>query len=139
MALRRHDRLDFVRTTSWDFLKDATGAKRGYLTNISQSGALLKTIDPIAHHRPIRMMIEDKNTNICIALVGRAVRCENKIEATDDGDDVTIYRYGIEFQFPRMLSNQDLDLILALSSRNFTVRSCRSLNSKSSALPGFLA
>jgi hypothetical protein len=139
MALRRHDRLDFTRSTSWDFLKDATGTKRGYLSNISQSGCLLRTADPIAHHRPIRMMIKDGKTNICIALVGRAVRCESKIEPTESGDDVTIYRYGIEFQFPRMLANQDLDLIFALSSKNFSVRSCRSLNSKSSILPGFLA
>jgi hypothetical protein len=139
MALRRHDRLEFARSTAWDFLKDGTGTKRGYLSNISQSGCLLKTIDPIAHHRPIRLMIEDTNTNICLALVGRAVRCENKIEPTDEGDDVTLYRYGIEFQYPRMLAPQDLDLIFALSSKNFSVRSCRTRNSKSSILPGFLA
>jgi hypothetical protein len=66
------------------------------------------------------------------AAVGRVIRCEHAIEAVGDEDDISLYRYGIEFVQPCFANTQDLDLILALSNRNWTVRSCLSLNTKSS-------
>ena len=70
-------------------------------------------------------------------LVGRITRRENKLEAV--GDEMTLYRYGIEFTYPGCLANQDLDLILALSSKNLSVRSCLMRNNKSSLRSEFLA
>ena len=63
--------------------------------------------------------------------VGRVIRCEHAIEVVGDGD-LSLYRYGVEFVQPCFANTQDLDLILALSNKNWMVRSCLSLNTKSS-------
>ena len=139
MALRKHDRVDFSRQARWDFFAEGTGSKTGSLINISKTGCLLKTAEPIEHQRWLRIMVRDSESNLHLSLVGKIVRCENRLEAYDPREEVTLYRYGIQFTYPAVLSDQDFDLILALSSRNFKVRSWRSRNSKSSLRPGFLA
>lgn len=67
--------------------------------------------------------------------VGRVIRCEHAIEAVGEPgreNDISLYRYGVEFVQPCFASNQDLSLILDLPSKNWIVRSCLNLNTKSS-------
>lgn len=137
---REFERHGFFRKASWDFFSGSTGGKPGYILNISRGGCLLKASEPIEHRRWIRIMIHDHYTNLSFTQVGRVVRREDIIESLEsldlgDGYDITLHRYGIEFTRPSALTSQ-ADLILALSSKNLSVRSCLSLNSKSSFLPG---
>ena len=133
MAARRHDRHSWVRKARWDFFTAANGYKSGYVTNISKGGCLLKTTDLIEHRRWIRIVIldESQSGSLWHTAVGRVIRCEHAIEVVGE-DDLSLYRYGVEFVQPCFANTQDLDLILALSNKNWMVRSCRSLNTKSS-------
>jgi hypothetical protein len=137
-SLRKNERVSFFRKANWDFFSSGTGRKDGYIANISRTGCLLKTSEIIDHRRWLRVVVRDDNANLWLSLVGRTIRCENSIEAMSESE-VTLFRYGVEFTYPGPIAAQDFDLILALSSKNLTVRSCRNLNSKSSFLPGFLA
>jgi hypothetical protein len=136
MSLRRFERIPFIRSASWDYFSDRKGKKWGYIDDVSRGGCLLRTNVPIEHRRWIRLRVDDENSNVSLAWVGQVIRAEQKIEvarASGDNDfDITIYRYGVRFTHPGQLSAQDFDLILALSSKNLTVDSCLSLNSKSS-------
>ena len=127
-----------LQRATWDLYSEGTGPKSGYITNISQGGCLLKTFETIEHRRWIRMIIRNEYANVSFSAIGRVTRRENVIEVFGESD-TTLFRYGVEFVRPEGLSNQDLDLILAFSSRNETVRSCRILNMKSSFRPGSLA
>jgi hypothetical protein len=146
MKARQHERYAFFRKARWDFFTAGNGLKTGYVLNISKGGCLLKACEPIEHRRWVRIMIQDHHTNVFFAQVGRIVRRQDLMESVtfpegNDGDsitDITLYRYGVEFTHPSYLTDQD-DLILALSSKNLSVRSCRSLNSTSSLRPGSLA
>jgi hypothetical protein len=132
MSSRRHERFEVQKAVHWDFFTLGGGARKGYIANISRSGCLLKTSEIIEHRRWLRLMVQ--NENVHYAVVGRVTRCENVIEAFGT-EDVTLYRYGVEFTYPGLFFSQDADLIFDLSSRNLTVRSCRMRNSKSSRLP----
>jgi len=136
--LRQFERFDLVQRATWDLFSERTGSKSGYITNISQGGCLLKTFESIEHRRWIRLVVNSDEMNLGFSLVGRVSRKENIIEVFGHSDTV-LYRYGVEFMKPEQLRNQDLTLILAASSRNFTTRSCRIRNIKSSFLPGSLA
>jgi len=136
---RKHERVDFFRRASWDFFEGATGRKQGYIADVSRGGCLLKTSEAIDHRRWVRIIIQDEQTNLCITAVGRVVRRQQAMEVVNGGTDVTLYNYGIEFTFPGYFSLAGTNLTLALSSKNWMVRSCRSRNSKSSFLPGVLA
>jgi hypothetical protein len=118
-----------VKKVRWDFFTAAKGARSGYVTNISEGGCLLKTTEPIEHRRWIRIIIQDEA--LWRAAIGRIIRCEHAIEAVGDGD-ISLYRYGVEFVQPCFATAQDLALTLDLSSKNRMVRSCLSLNTKSS-------
>ena len=61
------------------------------------------------------------------------------MEMLNPSGEITLYQHGIEFTFPNYVSFGSTDLILALSKRNLRVRSCLSLNSRSSLRPEFLA
>ncbi|MDR3606161.1 MAG: PilZ domain-containing protein [Oligoflexia bacterium] len=138
---RRHERFAFFRHARWDFFAGGTGFKTGYVMNISKSGCLLKASEIADHRRWIRIMIQDAHSNVCFAQVGRIVRRQDVMETLSDsthGGTITLYRYGVEFTHPGYLTDQE-DLILALSSNSLTVRSCLTLNSTSSFLPGSLA
>jgi hypothetical protein len=134
MSARKHERYELLRKTSWDFFTAGDGRKPGYLTNISKGGCLMKTTELIEHRRWLRLLVPDEGHNVWVTLVGRVIRCEHLIEAISG--DVTIYRYGIEFVNPGKSTEAELDdhlpLILAFSNKNATVRSCLSLNTKSS-------
>jgi hypothetical protein len=134
MAARKHERFGWLRRTRWDFFTAGSGSKGGYVTNVSEGGCLLKTTELIEHRRWIRLLIQDGQ--VAHTAVGRVIRCEHAIEAigpVDGSDgDISLYRYGIEFVQPCFANSQDLSLILAASNRNWTVRSCLSLNTKSS-------
>lgn len=117
--------------TRWDFFSESSGSKTGWTTELSSTSCLLKTSEPIEFRRWIRMVLVDENTNLSFTAVGRITKCENAFEA-DLGHEVTLYRYAVEFTYP-------LDLILALSSKNLSVLSCRTRNMKSSMREGFLA
>jgi PilZ domain len=139
---RRHERYPFFRRAKWDFFTGNTGRKTGYVMNISRSGCLLKASEPIDHRRWIRVVIHDHPSNLYFTHIGRVIRREDRVESLespeiDGGYDITLHRYGIEFTHPSYLTTQ-ADLILALSSRNLTVRSCLNLNSKSSLRDGSL-
>jgi hypothetical protein len=126
-----HEPIELFWKTSWDFFTGGNGSKNGYTTDLKENGCTLKTSEPIEFRRWIRMIIRDERTNVCFTAIGRVVRCENTFEASV-GSEVTLYRYLVEFTYP-------LDLTLALSSKNLSVLSCRTRNTKSSRLPGFLA
>lgn len=128
---RKHERHETFRKARWDFFAAATGMKPGFISNLSEGGCLLKTGDLINHRRWIRLMIQDTETNLVFSATGRVIRREDRIEAFSE-TDVTLHRYGVEF-------TQPFDLILALSSRNLTVRSCLSRNTMSSLRSGFFA
>ena len=134
VSQRKHERVGFFRRANWDFFTGSTGRKTGFITNVSKGGCLLKTSDPIDHRRWIRILIEDHASGLYYTMIGRVIRRENAIESISSMNDteITLYRYGIEFTYPNFVSNQDQDLILALSSKNLTVRSCLNLNMKSS-------
>ncbi len=133
---RVHQRYPFFRTARWDFFTGGSGLKTGYVTNISKGGCLLKAYEPIEHRRWLRVFIQDAHTNVCFAQVGRIVRRQDIMESLEPhSDDITLYRYGMEFTHPSYLTRQD-DLILALSSTNLTVRSCLNLNKTSSLREG---
>jgi hypothetical protein len=135
MSSRRHERFEVRKPVYWDFFTASSGARRGYIANISRSGCLLKTSEVIEHRRWLRLMVEGiEGDNVHYAAVGRVTRCENVIEAFGT-EDVTLYRYGVEFTYPGAFFAQDADLIFDLSSRNLTVRSCRIRNSRSSRRP----
>jgi hypothetical protein len=131
---RRHDRYAFFRKAIWDFFTGSSGYKTGYIMNLSKSGCLLKASEPIDHRRWIRVMIQDPHSNVSFVQIGRIVRRHDVMEQLSSGE-ITLHRYGVEFTHPSYLTLQD-DLILALSSSNLTVRSCRSLNNTSSLRPG---
>ncbi len=136
---RVHARHPVLCKATWDFFTGTGGAKPGYIFDLSKGGLLLKTSDPIDHRRWVRIVLRDTSLNVNFAMVGRAVRAENRLEAVGDFD-ITLYRYGIQFTHPNyLMTPSGQDLILALSSRNLRVASCLSLNSKSSLRPGFLA
>ncbi len=137
MSYRIHARHSVVQEASFDFLTQGTGRKVGFITDISQGGCLLKSTEPVDPKRFLRMILQDDEHKFGFTLVGRVIRRENKLEAI--GDEMTLYRYGIEFTFPGSLAAQDLDLILALSSKNLSVRSCLMRNNKSSLRSEFLA
>lgn len=136
---RRDERYEFFGKVSWDFFAQSCGKKLGYIANLSRSGCLLKTADAIETRRWIRLMIQDESSNLAFSGIGRVVRRQDIMEIVGDGEDYTLYHHGIEFTYPNYFSLADASLILALSNKNFNVRSCRSLNSRSPFLPGFLA
>src|SRR4051812_30826992 len=90
----RSERYEIFNEAHWDFFTAASGVKAGYLTNVSQTGCLLQTNEPIEHKRWIRVVIKDPEARFWMTLVGRAVRCENKLRALRD-EDVALYSYGV--------------------------------------------
>jgi hypothetical protein len=93
---RNSVRFVFRKRADWDFFSGATGAKSGYLENVSQGGCLIRTTEPIEFRRWIRLAIRDEQTQVYFTAVGRIARREDKLEAWDD-EVVTLHRYGIEF------------------------------------------
>jgi hypothetical protein len=94
---RRKDvRYPFTQAVDWDFFTAPDGLKRGYLENVSASGCLLRTTEPIEHRRWIRLVIKDAASSTYFTAVGRACRREDRLEGRDD-QEVTLHRYGIEF------------------------------------------
>lgn len=139
MIQRKSERFDYFVKVYWDFFAQRMGKKSGYLGNISISGCLLKTNEIIDHRRWVKLIITEDTHRIYFTAIGRVVRKKNAIEMMDQGSEFTLYHYGIEFTHPNYFSLATTDLILALSKRNLSVRSCLNLNSKSAFRPGFLA
>lgn len=139
MLRRTQPRFDYFAKVFWDFFAEGNATKRGYLDNLSATGCLLKTNEVIDTHHTIRMIIHDATSNLYVCALGKVVRKRNVMEVIDGGLDISLYQYGVEFTLPNYFSLGGTDLILALSKRNLTVRSCLSLNSKSPFRPGFLA
>ena len=136
-AHRIHARHAMIQKVNFDFFTLGTGRKQGFITDVSLGGCMMRSSEALDARRWLRLLIQDDDKKLGFSLVGRIVRRENKLETT--GDEITLYRYGVEFTFPEILSNQDLDLILDLSSKNFNVRSCLIRNNKSSLRSEFLA
>lgn len=147
MALRRHERYGFERKVTWDHYarsasrpKNSRTSKAAWIENISISGCLLVTYEEIESEALVRLLIRNETANVAFTAVGRITRCEPVAEGGDQtSDEPVVYRHGVEFTWPSALSDQDLDLILAFSSRNLIVASCLNRNSKSSRDPGFFA
>jgi hypothetical protein len=132
MRERKHDRYSFFRQARWDFFTGSTGMKTGYILNISRSGCLFKTSEPIDHRRWVRIVIQDHHSNVSFSQIGRIVRRENMIECLqlENGStvehDITLYRYGVEFTHPSYLTARE-ETIAALAHRNLSIRSYLSL------------
>ncbi len=148
MSFRMYPRYEIAQKANWDFFSAPTGKKEGYLGDVSAAGCLLKTSEVIEHRRWVRLILRpmefSTESGVCYTTVARVVRREDKLEAI--GDDFTLYRYGLEFTRPGSeaseaghLSAHDLDLILALSNKNLTVRSCLMRKERSSVRSEFLA
>src|SRR4051812_350386 len=102
MALARTNTTSLVELfwqTHWDFFSGSSGSKSGYITELKESGCILKTSEPIEFRRWIRMLIQDDRSNVSFTAIGRVVRCENAFEASV-GSEVTLYRYQVEFTYP---------------------------------------
>lgn len=138
METRKEPRFQILSKARWTHYSESRGFNSGIVGNISRSGCLLKTCEPIEYRRWIRILLTTEQTNLSKILIGKVIRCEKVLESTTEGE-FTLYRYGITFTFPAFQSLQVEDLILAFSTRNFKVLSCRSANKKSSFRPGFLA
>lgn len=134
LSCRKHERFELQQKVNWDFYSARTGLKIGYVANISNSGCLFQSSEEIEHRRWLRMIINQQGSNLHFSTVGRVVRREVAIDVFEE-IDFTLYRYGVEFIFPAHLSF----LILALSNKNLSVDSCRSLNARSSLRPGSFA
>lgn len=147
MIRRKDPRYPFYGTAVWDYFALGTGRKRGDITEISRSGCLLSTTEPIEYRRWIRLIIQDPTSNLSVTAIGRVARRHSALIPIDihtknpmlEGQNRPVYQHGIEFTHPNYFSEGATDLILALSRRNLTVRSCLNLNSKSPIRPGFLA
>jgi hypothetical protein len=129
---RKHTRYGFFRQVRWDYFTGNTGMKSGYVLNISRGGCLIKASEAIDHRRWVRIVIQDRHTNVCFSQIGRIIRRENMIECmqVDNGitteHDITLYRYGVEFTHPSFLTATD-EMIAALAHRNLSIRSYLSL------------
>jgi hypothetical protein len=84
---------------NWDFFSGGSGARPGYVTDLQTIGCVLRTSREIEYRRWIRLVISDPMSRISCAAVGRIVRCESAFDASL-GDEVTLYRYRVEFTFP---------------------------------------
>lgn len=135
---RKSVRYDYLSSVLWDYFAETTGSKRGFLTNLSTSGCLLCTYEPIELRRWIRFIIQDPSSNLLVSAVGRVARRDLHIFSSTRRE-LQSYRHGIQFTYPNYFSLAATDLILALSRRNFTVRSCLNLNSRSAICPEFFA
>lgn len=93
---RKATRYGFARRADWDFFSAGSGAKPGFLENLSEGGCLLRTTEPIEHRRWIRLVVKDPQRSLWFTAVGRIVRREDRMEAWDD-HNVTLYRYGVQF------------------------------------------
>ena len=136
---RKHQRFEIFTRVHWDFFAQSSSKKSGYIGDISCSGCLLKTNEPIENQRWVRMLIQDDSSNLYVHAVGKIIRQRHMMEILEGGIDIALYQYGIEFTVPNYFSLGGADLILELSKRNLSVRSCLNLNSRSPILPGFLA
>lgn len=132
-------RFDYFAKVTWDYFGEKTGSKSGYLGDISNSGCLFKTNEWMDERRWVRLIVEDPTSHLCFTLIGRVVRRNCVMEIIDYGADYTLFQYGIEFTYPNYFTFASTEVIFALSRRNFSVRSCLNLNSKSPICPGFLA
>ena len=136
---RKAPRFEYFGKVTWDYFANKTGAKSGYIADISQNGCLFKANEWMNEGRWVRLFVEDATSQICFTLVGRVVRRKSMMEIIDYGADFTLFQYGIEFTYPNYFTLASTEVIFALSRRNFSVRSCLNLNSKSPFCPGFLA
>ncbi len=127
---RKNDRFDFHGKAIWDFFAQKEGQKSGLILNVSSSGCLMSTSYEIDLRRWLRVLIREESSQLCLVIVGRVVRRDLA---------PLQFQYGIEFTFPNYFSDASTEVIFALSKRNLTVNSCRSLNSRSPIRPGFLA
>lgn len=127
---RKYERLEINHAASWDFFNGRDGLKAGIISNISQGGCLLKTDEPANHRRWIKLVLNTPGSPIGYTAVGRVLHTMEAMEIFDDGH-TTLYRHGVEFTHPTHLSYEDLDLIFALSKRNWKIRSCLIRNIRS--------
>lgn len=114
---RKHPRFNLPHRVRWDFFTAANGAKSGYLANLSKGGCLLRTQTPIEHRRWIRMIIKNSTAHLYFSAIGRVIRCTEKMEAWGESD-ITLYRFGVQFQYePSLLF---LNLCLSQEKLNCT-------------------
>ncbi|MFZ9595498.1 MAG: PilZ domain-containing protein [Bdellovibrionia bacterium] len=142
MQLRKDERFTYRVNVIWSFFAQSKNPKKsGSLEDISRSGCLLKTQERIDSRRWLRIVIQDEATNLLFATIGRVMREHSSLHSRKPSwtSMPEPYFYGIEFTFPNYFTLAQDQEISALSKRNFIVRSCRSLNSKSCARPGFFA
>ena len=118
-------------STRWDLYSEKTESKAGWVTDLHTQGCTLRTNEPIALQRWVRLIVDCDGTGIALVAVGRIIQSDSALEA-NFSPEITTYRMTVEFAY-------DLDLILALSRRNLRVFSCRTRKAKSSSARGFLA
>lgn len=128
MIWRQHERFEFFKTILWDFFAKGNGRKKGHILNISHSGCLIKTLEPIESRRWIRILISSQPSHPPVLIIGRVVRTK----PVKEGNKILFYYQGIEFTHPHYFSVDSTHLILALSRRNFKTASCLSASSKCS-------
>lgn len=94
------------RTTSarWDYLTEPTGRRSAWLCEITETGCVLRTAEPLDSRRWLRLAYHDEEIGLFRARSGRIIKREDRIEAVGDAYDsiVTLHRYQIEFEPPRV-------------------------------------
>ncbi|HAR41858.1 MAG TPA: hypothetical protein DCS07_04390 [Bdellovibrionales bacterium] len=135
MSHRKHERFELIQRATWSYFAAGFGTQSGYISNISLSGCLLKTFEVIEHRRWVRIIIDHAHSNLAFTIVGLITRRENVIEVFGNYE-TTLYRYGIKFTRPEQLNYQDLDMILALSTKKAELLPWRSKVPQIACIPG---
>lgn len=103
LSRRRHPRFETSWETRWTLFSGGGHSAPGVLRNLSQSGALLCTLDEIDPRRWVRVLFHDTAKNVNFMAVGRANRCEPFLEPWGT-DRFTLFRIGMEWVHPVHLS-----------------------------------
>ena len=80
---RKHPRFEYRQVGDWDFFTYATGAKAGFIENVSEGGCLLRTQEPIDYRRWLRLIVKEQHRNIWFTAVGRVVLCETLMASSE--------------------------------------------------------
>lgn len=95
LTRRKHTRLDYRGVAEWDYFTASTGAKLGFIENLSEGGCLLRANESIGHRRWIRIILKNESKSLWFTCVGRVLHRQDRIEPWDEFQ-ITLYRYGIQ-------------------------------------------
>lgn len=120
----------------WGLYSGGSGTAGGRVENLTPQGCVLRTCEPIEHHRWVRIALTAGHS-LAFTAIGRVVSREDRMENRDHA--LTLHRHEVEFVVPvNPVFIQRIyfsSLILDFESRKATARSSRMRNSRSSRRP----